>query len=756
VVSNQLPLSTFKSHPLSSNLAELEFIQYGRKYSGNYHFQFPVVMSNIMDISTKNFSNFYLSSEIRLSDVIELSVNDGRSEGFKTTIKVGERHLSFDVIDPTPYANEDRVRDAYNYGAVTLNDERSDDSEFLFSMIDYNKCNIIFEKDNDQYYLATDDQNNIFFAKKEILSFDSNQNQPQDFRYLYSVSRNFISLFQEKPNGAFQVIPTGNTLQMVPVSSLDIYSSTSYYFQLENDLYFRTKNTIDQSFITYDDNGNQILNIRSKFDLKNNLLLHRPTISNQKLDIIILKNQLTPNDLFSCGNTLLSGGILPIDQMREYTTIFDDIQSEKDESLELNYVHYNQFYDIAPGENYIRTPSSMLPFQKLNINDTKFVNSGSFAAVTPELADKVFYLNSSNYKGANYLCTWLSSDSVSDKTVWVDRYYYPDLITKQDALSSKSVFSATYEDYIESLIQNNSNLKNDIVNNKIFDKMSDLLFEPDKDYIYDRFNINTINNKPEFLNLKCLTLEKRTNYFRDLNKNGKFTFGFFFKGNDESWVVESDRNSIDGGVKFEKNDKVLESTFSLYNPSTFNMLKFSFSKEINFLKENFVFVSIDSVNGRGYFYLNNIIVKSFKFPLAQYVGKRILFGDFFYYSLETPLDKTNLILSQSDNVVDTILLKDYVQEDIVFYLQLLREKIDIDNIQISLPCGMVNGTDNVTILNTVCPIFKSNSYDLDVKNLGIEDENILNDVESSISRRSKEITPVSSSLNKIKFSLYKR
>jgi hypothetical protein len=195
----------------------------------------------------------------------------------------------------------------------------------------------------------------------------------------------------------------------------------------------------------------------------------------------------------------------------------------------------------------------MYPFTNLNINDSRFVDCGAYAFDTPLYADKVYQLNTNNYSvdGSVYLCTWLSG-STSSK-VWVDRYYYPDVISKQAALLEKGVFDITYDQAIENLIISNAALSANIAKYTIFDKKSDLSFAPNQKYTYHRFNNNTIFNTitPE-TTVECGVVQVPTNYQSLINASGKMTIAFYFNGDDPEWVIQSLRNNIDAVSKSQK------------------------------------------------------------------------------------------------------------------------------------------------------------------------------------------------------------
>ena len=75
-------------------------------------------------------------------------------------------------------------------------------------------------------------------------------------------------------------------------------------------------------------------------------------------------------------------------------------------------------------DTYFTTPSSLYPYDRLNINDTKFTQNGSLGANTPLFADKIKSVRSDgkNFNNGRYLFTWLRGGDAKTPGVWVDRY----------------------------------------------------------------------------------------------------------------------------------------------------------------------------------------------------------------------------------------------------------------------------------------------------------------------------------------------
>jgi hypothetical protein len=90
-------------------------------------------------------------------------------------------------------------------------------------------------------------------------------------------------------------------------------------------------------------------------------------------------------------------------------------------------------------------------------------------------------------------------------------------------------------------------------------------------------------------------------------------------------------------------------------------------------------------------------------------------------------------------------------------LPLILQKGNIDDITITLPCGMRNGSDNIEYLQNICEssAFKSNNINILVKNLNIDNESILDGVKQSILTTIEDFIPVNSQIKDITFINYK-
>ena len=507
----------------------VEFKQFSRTYPGNYNINFPLCLSASNDFKVKNYSNFNLTNNYKFSDIFQVDSNTFKANYIFGPISYNGIYIEFLDIDPFPYAITGNNQQRFNYGSCRFNSIATSGTNLTLAIFPNNKCQIFFTKDYKDYYLSTDINNSFSFVYKNLLSFDSTTINPQDFTYLFSENVNQMLLFKTVQSGTYEVSKIGDILGLIPIIPDNSLSYIVNSFQISKDLYTYPNISLDTSFISYN-TDNTINNDHSEFELTNNFLLHTPyadTLGNT--NIIVLKNQLLEGNVFASANNLLSGqGSTYSNDLREYTTISSDISEEESDDLRLNFVLYNAEYKIIPGSNIFTSPSSMKPFTKLNINDSKFISSGSFAHNLPKYADKVYHLSkdSNNLNNGQFLlCTWLSGSQDTRNKVWVDRYYYPDLIDKNSALVGNSIFLPTYDNYIESLISSNSSLSSNIVINKIFDKLSDLAFEPNETYEYIRISSNNSLPEPSFTSCIDYSSQSPINYFSKINESGEFSSG---------------------------------------------------------------------------------------------------------------------------------------------------------------------------------------------------------------------------------------
>ena len=139
-------------------------------------------------------------------------------------------------------------------------------------------------------------------------------------------------------------------------------------------------------------------------------------------------------------------------------------------------------------------PHDIYPYEKLNVNSSKLVESGAIGGNNPLNSDKIWkklkdYRDTSPYSDpqeeqtGQWLCTWLSAGNPYTKPIWMDRYYKPDKITSFEALSA-NVNEAIYIDSFNCL---------DLKEN-VSDVKSSLTFEKGSYYAYMHLGKNDYLN----------------------------------------------------------------------------------------------------------------------------------------------------------------------------------------------------------------------------------------------------------------------
>jgi len=107
---------------------------------------------------------------------------------------------------------------------------------------------------------------------------------------------------------------------------------------------------------------------------------------------------------------------------------------------------------------------------------------------------------------------------------------------------------------------------------------------------------------------------------------------------------------------------------------------------------------------------------------------------------------------QTIQILDT-----FTPKNVAFTTSLFNGKTSIDDIQISLPCGMRNNFDNIGLLQTICgnDAHRSNRVNIKVKNLNVLNSTVVSELSSTITRNIKRFIPATTIINDIEFINFK-
>tara|TARA_R100000152_G_C6776511_1_gene205675 strand:- start:175 stop:2565 length:2391 start_codon:yes stop_codon:yes gene_type:complete len=769
--------------------------QFSRTFNGGGNLNFVHALCGAQDFKNLNYTNFYLSNNILLDNVVTYTgdTKPGKTtilpEKFLTTLNFcnsGSNYLKFQKASKAPFIQTNDTYNAKFYGSPTFTNSINGADNFEITIVDKFTCRVAYLVNNYRYYLVVSDdppeQHSLNANTKYVLFVGENKLPLAGTNLQYNFTTysdaSYINLYTTKDNERYILESSGPHLIANKISGessrANEFFITARSIKLNQQTNITVTSPYNTSFVTYKTENNEIDNLKSDFNLTSNYLLYSSSNNDfQKFNLYNLKNIANNQDGFTSSNNLLSTSSTSIfaKNLRNYTSIFSDIDSEKNEVLALNYVYNNFDVSISPGTTFFTTPSSLSPFKSININDTKFVECGAFPFMQPYLSDRVYRIDDESIysENATYLCTWLSG-APGTRGKWVDRYYYPDYVTKEAALNAKGTYNPTYETYIENLLKTNSDLKDSVVEKHFFDKKSDMLFEKNKRYRYERISIEDFTRSIP-ANVVGSNL---TNYFKAINDRGGFGLGFTITndpgaaepGKGTDFMIKSARNNIDGGLEILKIGDAIRFIFKVFDNSNQKIASFVHSFNIDIFAKNNLFVNFNAKSGVGNLYLNSQNIFTFNVNKDQMVSKYILFGDISCSILGGPPDVTgNAYTTSSHDIVrdsSSYITNTYIslepldeEEEIIVTLQ---QNIDgIQKMTISLPCGMRNLSDTITTVNSInTPLkHKSNVVDINIKNLNIQDNNITREIKNNLIANIRTALPKTTTINDINFIDYK-
>ena len=485
-------------------------------------------LNDVNDIQTNNYSNLFLSKKQLNEDWLTVKEKDEQELNIVSTFSYSAANTD-DPTNPGVWLYFDKTYTFWDTNlkeapyTLTLSRPSSNLYNYFF-YIEYvsdTECRISHNFGDMRFYLAVDENQKIYFTAEY---------NPESCVFGYSLQNNKeLQLFktvtkteEEKTTTtvytlAYQEVDGVYSLVLSDTLAINKYN-TIYLNEIQNDLELYFNN----SYVGYDQSTyiTAINNEKSAFFLKGQALLHHQYNKDNELNFVPLKNNLTYQGQYSRGDNLtISFDNYPDVNYRTYTSIQSGLNQERgNDNIILNYTFNDQVYTVEDGavldfhipsleENGGKNP--LWPYKTLNIADSKFVKSGAFASEVPYFADKTY-----RYQGPNtiltdangrplspdngtYLCTWLYQMDEYHTPVWLDRYYYPDKISRKNALTSPH-YSESFENIIDKNYDTEEITKL-IKENTYFDKVSDLVFEPNNDYKYARLSSNMVNEVVEQL-----------------------------------------------------------------------------------------------------------------------------------------------------------------------------------------------------------------------------------------------------------------
>ena len=454
-------------------------------------------LSGAKDSSINNYSSYYLTNRDKLTNFVSISsLEEGQSTSLVT-------RLGFERPNDAPAeyfyifkSNENATDKQKALGIQPLEKTGFFENNYFFEIeaLNNNLCRIKHNNGTFDFYLNynTSVDKFVFYQNTDDYK-DIIREQADVFRYVLD-DDGYLQLYKFLDSKLQVVTLSGNELTLQPLLSSSLNRGINNLIHIDYNL-DQNKQFINKSFASYNsfkttnlilDGENSSLDENGQYMLVANY--NAISADSFPVNYFALDTNRSEFNWVNRGSSMVDSQFgLGVDP-REYYNIETGVDQEKGlNKINLNYSFYDKDVFITNGsDTFFTAPSSMYPYDKLNVNDSQFVFNGAFAGPTPKLSDKLFIKreNTSQYDNGRYLCTWLSGGVLEEKGLWVDRYYYPDKISKEAALSATSWFSPSFLDSIDGVDLDVSDL---VLNKeKFFDKKSDAAITPNTKVKYER------------------------------------------------------------------------------------------------------------------------------------------------------------------------------------------------------------------------------------------------------------------------------
>lgn len=476
-------------------------------------------MRDVQDVRTNNYSNLVLTKKQRNSNWLQTNQKRTAQVNLVTTLSFFSDDPEY-ADNPGAWVYFDKTYEFWDVYlksapyAITISRPTEAIYNYIFyvDFIDETHCKISHNFGDLTFYMSVSEDRKIEFIT------DSDDSLTL-FSYVYDDNK--LRLFKVIEGVTYALkIALGDEGYYLSISDdLSVgVESVLYTSQVDLDFDFY----VNASFIGYD-RSKSISSINrefSAFNLDSQNLLHHQYNTDNGVNFIPLKNAANYQGDFQRGaNLTISYEGYPDVDYRSYNSIHSGINQELgNDNIILNYHFTDQVYRVNDGEIvefYIPTKDEnegknpLWPYEKINIADSKFVKNGAFASNVPFFADKVkkmqgkhtILLNEDGERlspnNGVYLCTWLYQANEHNPAIWLDRYYYPDVISRKEAL-----LSPHYEQSFENVIDKNyrtPEVVELIKENTYFDKVSDMVIEPGNAYQFVRLSSEMVNEVVEAL-----------------------------------------------------------------------------------------------------------------------------------------------------------------------------------------------------------------------------------------------------------------
>jgi hypothetical protein len=464
--------------------------------SSGLEFTFIDMLSSLQDTSLNSHTNLYLSEPKGVGNIIEVVPTKIEYPLYRSTYIKAKTSDSYWVVNGATGVLEVSGSAAYIDNRYFFELEMLDPS--YLAVRHYDNSNLKYLTLN-----HTTSSQLTFETRIDDFKTYSRIEDTQLFQYIIDEDNNTLSLFSPILSGVIGsmdiVLPTQLTIlqgvvQAGPVTISTTGSVDTNTFTIRPNTPAPSVLDLRNTWCSYvsaiEENTLSIDAVRSHTDINNNFLTSTAVneiSSTMKVNLLPLKNQLTIDGEISRTNPYASTENETTH--RDYHEIHSGTYEEGgNDSIYLSYTSgVKKFTFPSTKLTYFHIPVIFAPYEQLNINESPLVQCGAIYGDSPIKSDKVFKNRSNSYNSKNlndvndgtWLCAWLSGSSDPASTpIWVDRYYNHKFTTSANALTAEarvSFLSSTYRGVISEISAQDT---------YIFDKRSDLVFEPEGLYAY--------------------------------------------------------------------------------------------------------------------------------------------------------------------------------------------------------------------------------------------------------------------------------
>lgn len=579
-------------------------------------------LSGAKDELIQNYSNIFLSGLVPVKNVLKLTDLDIEYTSFSTYLALSaypnfnssSRYLTLCATNT----------DKSNFIILPAL-SAPNDNYFCFQDIDGLNCRI--------YNISFDNQSTCLTVDLPALSchlIDETPtivaNKSNIFRFNLD-DNGFLKLFFIPTNGRLHAIRfvddklSAVDVSLYPATTGDIIATLYRNWQtpdFQNDFVYYSKTKLKDFYLDTS---------KTKKDIAQNYLLYynyedTRNFTEEKPNTAqvsffktknILSNNYNVNDKLPLRNEIIQ---------RNYTSILSRQNSELyDGNLQLNYTYFTKEYTFNPDKaTKFVLPDTLYPANALNIEDSNLIRSGAYGGQSPVFSDKVTKslnanINTVNYNEANgtYLYTWLYTNSDQTTAYWVDRFYYPQRTSLNEAFAGtpNQIFSFT------SSLSNYLAQYNNQPQLQYYDIRSSLMFEPSATYYYSRvgndYMYKVLDSIPSLSSFNIVNLQTKVQYIDSVLPQ-HLNYGFF--------VVNPDSNtSLTLAFSIETlNPEAVRSNLIIGNNFDEGVSVYKGGAKNIFTPGYF----INTLTGVDFYNTSNI--KTFTFDIRDYVdsGTRIL------------------------------------------------------------------------------------------------------------------------------------